>query len=200
MQPPEKTIIKIGIDEVGRGPIAGPVAICALMILKDFDYLKLFPKGVLRDSKKLSEKNRNEIFHEVEKLRRENCIDYVYVEKTAEEIDQIGISKCLYNSIDEALGELRQKYTFRKENVTLDGALSKDFGNVVIKGDENFIEISLASIVAKVLRDTHMDLLHKKYPEYNFESNKGYGTAEHLAAIKKYGLCDIHRKTWISIP
>jgi ribonuclease HII len=188
---------RIGVDEVGRGPIAGPVAICVFAILKDFDYLKLFPKGVLRDSKKLSEKNRNEIFHEVEKLRRENFIDYVYVEKSVEEIDKIGISKCLYDAIGEGLHELKQKYNFTKENVTLDGALSKDFGSVVIKGDENYIEISLASIVAKVLRDTHMDLLHKRYPEYNFENNKGYGTAEHLAAIKKFGHCDIHRTTWI---
>lgn len=188
--------IKIGIDEVGRGPIAGPVAICAFVIIKDFDFFSLFPKKQLKDSKKLSEQKRNEIFHEIEKLRKENFVDYIYVERSAEQIDELGISKCLYDAISDALVELKQKYNFTKEDVNLDGALSRDFGTINIKGDENFTEIALASIVAKVLRDTHMDLLHKKNSNYHFDKNKGYGTAEHLAAIKRYGPSSQHRLTY----
>lgn len=190
---------KIGIDEAGRGPIAGPVAVCVFILLRDFNYLQLFPKGVLHDSKKLSEKKRNEIFHEIQKLKQNNFVDYIYTERSAQEIDELGISKCIYGAIDFSLSDLRQKYLFPKEDVNLDGALSKDFGNVHIKGDENFIEIALASIVAKVLRDAHMDLLHKKYPQYGLDRNKGYGTAEHMKAIKNNGTADIHRKTWIKV-
>ncbi|ETB63869.1 MAG: Ribonuclease HII [Parcubacteria bacterium RAAC4_OD1_1] len=218
----DKETIKyiIGIDEVGRGPIAGPVTVCAFLLkdesflefaigkaygkdgLKDIGqtYVKL-PK--LRDSKKLSKKQR-EIWYEFLKSEKEkgNC-DFAVSFVSSENIDKFGIAKCIQKALDNSLLNLLKTSSLETSyyKLMLDGGLHapKEFINqeTIIKGDELHPVISLASIVAKVSRDKVMETFSKKYPEYGFDKHMGYGTKAHYDAIKKYGQTPIHRKSFI---
>jgi ribonuclease HII len=188
----------IGIDEVGRGPLAGPVTLCACMVPQDFDFSHL--EGI-KDSKKLSEKKRDEWFKKIDGLRASDGLLFAISSVSANEIDTIGISPCIKKAIREILSEL--KVNPSDVEVRLDGSLSAPteftFQTTIIKGDEKEPVISAASIIAKVTRDKMMNEYAIKYPLYGFDGHKGYGTAKHMKAIREHGLSPIHRKTFIHL-
>lgn len=170
-----------GIDEAGRGPLAGPLCVAGC-ILND----KI---GGLKDSKKLSEKKREILYEKI----IQNSV-YKIVEFSAAQIDELGLSKCL----NIALCELVKFFEPYNCEIIFDG--NSKFGasgfSTLIKADDKIIEVSAASILAKVTRDRKMREIDAKFPEYNFAKNKGYGTAEHIEVIAKYGLCEAHRKSF----
>ena len=175
----------VGADEVGRGSFAGPI--CAAAVKINYSHLELLIN--VKDSKKLSAKKREEIFSIVQK----NNIQYSFKEASNIFIDQFGIKnaneKVLYDSISDI-------YT-GNEAVYVDHFKINDFKAIsVVRGEDNCRAIALASIIAKVLRDNLMIKFSEKYPEYSFEKNKGYGTKDHRKAISKYGLSNIHRKSF----
>jgi len=186
----------VGIDEVGRGPIAGPVTIGVCVVPNDFDFSSF--KGI-RDSKKLSEKKRNEWSGKIHELKNAGLLSFAIASISAAEIDAKGISYCLRQAIQTGLTELGVKPT--EVEIRLDGALKapKEFLNqkTIIRGDEKEPIISAASIIAKVHRDNFMANFRQIYPLYGFEKHKGYGTRLHFKAIKTYGLTPIHRKTFL---
>lgn len=191
----------IGIDEVGRGPLAGPVAVGAFHIFSGdfFEQIKKF--GVpLRDSKQLSKVQRESWFKYLFELQEEGMCDFAVCMVSAKEIDAHGISKAIKKALSEALDLLEfDKETF----ILLDGSLHAppEYKNqiTIIKGDEKEVAIALASIVAKVTRDNHMTKLAQKYPKYGFEQHSGYGTEAHYNAIKKYGPSPHHRKSFLHL-
>ncbi len=186
----------IGIDEAGRGPLAGPVAVGACMVSEDFGF-SIFKN--LKDSKKLSEKRREEIFREMQVLKKEGKINFSVALVSHKTIDERGISFAIREGIKGVL----QKLGARPQTVKifLDGSLKapEEFTDqeTIIKGDELVPAISLASIAAKVTRDRHMVKLAETYPEYGFEIHKGYGTKKHGEQIALHGPCDLHRKTFL---
>ncbi len=210
----------IGIDEVGRGPLAGPVVACAAIIPADLKSIIPFQKRdngnyiPLRDSKRLTARQREKWADFVKKNKIPHTIASVYP-KT---IDKTNISKSANLAATRAAIRLIEKLKIQNSessdylipqsyNIYLDGELyldSKKIKNLnkrvmsktIIKGDELIPEISLASIIAKVYRDKKMALLHKKFPQYGFNEHKGYGTKKHFAALKKYGLSKIHRNSF----
>ncbi len=185
----------VGVDEVGRGPLAGPIVFCALKIPHDFS-----PKGFgrIKDSKKLLPKRREEIFDKLEKLKKSGIIDYSIYSESTQNIDKYGLSRMGKSCIKETLEDLKIKPNISM--ILLDGGLKapKKYKNqkTIIKGDEKERAIAFASIVAKVFRDGLMRGLSKKYPKYGFEIHKGYGTRKHRELIKEYGLCQEHRKSF----
>lgn len=191
----------IGIDEVGRGPVAGPVVVVACALKKGVDVLSLYPKRELKDSKKLSEKNREKIRLGLDTYISSGDVLYGIGEVSAEEIDVIGIAESIRRVTDIALKKLEEKGIVVTTEVVLDGSLyaPERYCNqsTHIKGDEKFVEISLASIIAKVYRDNLMKELGKEYPLYGFENHAGYGTSAHYDAIKKHGLTTYHRKSFL---
>lgn len=189
----------IGIDEVGRGPIAGPVAVGAFLVLEDSLKEDIEKFGVpLRDSKQLSSVQREAWYKEIERWQEEGKCDFSVVMVPASEIDSHGISKAIKRALAETLEMIECD---NSHLILLDGALHAPNRFVqqitIIKGDEKEPVISLASIVAKVTRDRHMVKLHERYPEYGFDQHKGYGTEEHYLAIKKHGLTPLHRKSFL---
>lgn len=176
-----------GIDEVGRGPLAGPVVAGAVILPKDCDIL------YINDSKKLSEKKREELFDVI--MEKAVSVGLGYV--TPERIDEINILQATYEAMREAILKLKVK-----PDLLLNDAVTipqVDIRQVpIIKGDAKSISIGAASIVAKVTRDRLMVQYDEVYPEYGFASNKGYGAQIHIDALKKYGPCPIHRKTFIT--
>lgn len=186
----------VGIDEVGRGPIAGPVTLGIFAIdKKSIKKLEGFLKEIsLKDSKQLSHNKRVEIF----KLVKKHKFIFSTVSLGANHVDKDGISKCIKKSISKLL----KKYNCKNTHVRLDGSLRapEDFiyQETIIKGDEKDPLIALASIMAKVTRDKYMVKLLSKYPKYGFEKHKGYGTKEHRNAIKQWGICDVHRRSYCS--
>lgn len=183
----------IGIDEVGRGPLAGPVAVCAFRLPVIFP-IKHF--GPLKDSKKLTALKREKIFVQLKKLKKDGEVQYSVSLESAKRIDTIGISKAIKNCLEKSLKNLKTKPS--ECIVLLDGGLKAPevYKNqkTIIKGDEKERAIAFASIVAKVTRDALMCKLAKKYPKYGFEIHKGYGTKKHCEAIRKYGLSREHRR------
>jgi len=190
---PKDVKFVVGIDEVGRGPLAGPVAVCAFKMPIKFNTK---PFGKLKDSKKLTHEKREEIFEKLEKLKKQKEVNYFVCYESAKRIDKIGISKAIKNCLEKALAKLKVKPN--ECRVLLDGGLKAPgkYKNqkTIIKGDEKERTIAFASIVAKVLRDALMCRLAKKYPKYNFEIHKGYGTKKHCASIRKNGLSAEHRR------
>ena len=174
-----------GIDEAGRGPVAGSLVYAAVILKKPIDELN--------DSKKLTAKKREILYH----IIKENSDYYIY-EASATKIDTFGLSYC----IKEALLKIKEHFG-KKVTYIFDG--NSSFGvegiNTLIKADQKIKAVSAASIIAKVYRDMQMIEFSKQYPNYGFEKHKGYGTKAHLEAIAKYGYCDIHRKSYkIKLP
>lgn len=175
-----------GIDEVGRGPLAGPVVTCAVILPKDCDIL------YLNDSKKVSEKKREALYDEI----MEKAVSVGIGIMSEKVIDDVNILQATYKAMREAINNLSVK-----PDILLNDAVTipeVDIKQVpIIKGDAKSASIAAASIVAKVTRDRMMVELDKEYPGYGFAKHKGYGTKEHITAIKTIGPCDIHRRSFI---
>lgn len=189
----------VGIDEAGRGPIAGPVAV-GIFQFKNSNYRSLIKKIALplRDSKKLTTLHREKWFATFKIWQKEKQCDFAVVLISAKEIDRIGINPAIAKALADCVKKLKIK---SKERMVLDGGLKAPFiytnQITIIKGDEKEPVISCASICAKVLRDRYMVTMGKKYPDYRFDVHKGYGTKAHYLAIDKYGVSPLHRKTYI---
>ena len=175
-----------GVDEAGRGPLAGPVCAAAVIL----------PKGLvipgLTDSKKLTDKKRRELFP----IIKEQAIAYGIGLASHEEIDEINILQATYLAMERALAQL----TVKPDIAMIDGNRAKDFGlpvRTVVKGDSLSMNIAAASILAKVTRDDLLVEMAEKYPEYSFEVHKGYGTKAHYEALRQHGASAIHRKTFL---
>ena len=179
----------IGSDEVGRGSFAGPIGAASVRINYEHKDLLLDVK----DSKKLSPKKRNQIFE----LVQESEIEYSYVERDNEFIDLYGIKLANEKVLEDSISSIFQD----GDIVYVDHFKISKFNAIsLIRGEDNCKPIALASIIAKVLRDNFMIEISNKYNRYAFEKNKGYGTKEHRLAIKKYGLSDVHRKSFNLMP
>ena len=176
-----------GVDEVGRGPLAGPVVCAAVIMPLDEGSIIV---GV-DDSKKLSAKKRETLAEEI----KNKALAYTIVEVSEKEIDEINILEATKLGMKKALEalEIEPQAVLTDGNMTLDITYPQ---RSVIGGDALSYSIGAASIIAKVYRDKMMDEYAKEYPQYAFDSNKGYGTAAHIQAIKEYGLCPIHRRTF----
>ncbi|MBR6147262.1 MAG: ribonuclease HII [Lachnospiraceae bacterium] len=175
-----------GIDEVGRGPLAGPVVAGAVILPKDCDIL------YINDSKKLSEKKREELYDII--MEKAVAVGIGYASHIR--IDEINILQATYEAMREAISKLSVKPDILlNDAVTIPGVDIKQVP--IIKGDAKSISIGAASIIAKVTRDRLMVEYDSKYPGYGFASNKGYGSAAHIAALKEIGPCDIHRHSFI---
>ncbi|MCR4748348.1 MAG: ribonuclease HII [Lachnospiraceae bacterium] len=175
-----------GIDEVGRGPLAGPVVAGAVILPKDCDIL------YINDSKKLSEKKREELYEVI--MQKAIAVGIGYA--SHERIDEINILQATYEAMREAISKLSVRPDILlNDAVTIPGVDIKQVP--IIKGDAKSISIGAASIVAKVTRDRLMVEYDSVYPGYGFASNKGYGSAAHIKAIKEIGPCEIHRQSFI---
>lgn len=176
-----------GVDEVGRGPIAGPVVAAAVILPEGFKLLGL------TDSKKVNKKKRDYFF---EKINQEAISVGIGV-VSANEIDRINI----YEATKVAMTEAISKLTIAPEHLLIDAMqlASPIEQTAIIKGDSKSISIAASSIVAKVWRDRYMTRLSSNYPQYGFEKHMGYGTEEHLIAIDKHGICDEHRKSFAPV-
>ena len=175
-----------GVDEAGRGPLAGPVCAAAVILP---DHLEL---PGLNDSKKLSDKKRRELFP----LIKEQAVAYGIGLASEKEIDEINILQATYLAMERALAQLEGK----ADLALIDGNRAKDFGlpvKTVVKGDSLSASIAAASILAKVTRDDMMEAYANDYPGYGFEIHKGYGTKAHYAALTEKGACPIHRMTFL---
>ena len=175
-----------GVDEAGRGPLAGPVCAAAVIL----------PKGLelpgLNDSKKLTDKKRRELFP----IIKEQAIAYGIGLASHEEIDEINILQATYLAMERAIAQLEGKADF----ALIDGNRAKDFGlplRTVVKGDSLSASIAAASVLAKVTRDDIMTEMAEKYPEYGFEVHKGYGTKAHYDALRAHGHSEIHRLSFL---
>lgn len=175
-----------GVDEAGRGPLAGPVCAAAVILPPNVDI------PGLNDSKKLSDKRRRELFP----LIKEKAVAYGIAFADHKEIDNINILQATYLAMERAIGQLEVK----PEAAIIDGNRAKDFGipvETVVHGDSRSASIAAASILAKVTRDDLMLQMAQEYPGYGFEIHKGYGTKAHYAALMQLGSCPIHRLSFL---
>lgn len=182
----QKELIEAGCDEAGRGCYAGPVFAAAVILPTDFYH------PLLNDSKQVNEANRNALRLIVE----EQAVAYAVAKVDVEEIDQINILKASFKAMHLAIDQLKK----RPQLLLIDGnrfiKYKRTAHKTFVKGDGRFASIAAASILAKTYRDEYMLNLHKKFPQYNWQKNKGYGTAEHRKAIEEHGLCEHHRKSF----
>ena len=177
-----------GIDEVGRGPLAGPVVAGAVILPKNCEIL------YINDSKQLSEKKREELYDEI----MEKAIATGIGMASPERIDEINILQATYEAMREAISKLGVKPAVLLNDAVTIPDVDKSIWQVpIIKGDAKSASIAAASIIAKVTRDRMMVQYEEVFPEYGFASNKGYGAAAHIDALKKYGPCPIHRRSFI---
>ena len=175
-----------GVDEVGRGPLAGPVVTAAVILPHDFSLL-----GV-DDSKKLTPKKRDELFDQI----KEAAVCFAIGRREPARIDEINILEATKEAMLDAVNAL----SVRPDHVLIDAVSLKGLQmpqTAIIKGDARSVSIAAASIIAKVTRDREMEAMAKVWPGYAFESNKGYGTAAHYQGLAKLGPCPIHRKTFL---
>ena len=175
-----------GVDEAGRGPLAGPVCAAAVIL----------PRGLeipgLNDSKKLTDKRRRELMP----IIKEQALAYAIAFASHEEIDQINILQATFLAMERALTQLN----IRLDLALIDGNRQKDFGinvETVVKGDSRSANIAAASVLAKVTRDDYMEAMALEYPGYGFEIHKGYGTKAHYEALRNLGPCPIHRRSFL---
>lgn len=175
-----------GIDEAGRGPLAGPVAAAAVILPKDCEIL------YLNDSKKLSESRREELYLEIQ----EKALSWAVGLSSPQRIDEINILRATYEAMRSAVSQLQPT-----PDLLLNDAVTIPLLSIpqrpIIKGDAKSISIAAASVMAKVTRDHLMYEYDKEYPQYGFAKNKGYGTADHIAALKEYGPTPVHRRSFI---
>ena len=178
--------LEAGCDEAGRGCYAGPVFAAAVILPKDFYH------PLINDSKKLTEQQRTALVP----IIKEAAIAWAIGSQTPAQIDEINILKASIQSMHLALDQLKKRPRF----IAVDGNRFYPYKKIphqtIIKGDGLYAHIAAASILAKTARDAYMIELHKKYPQYGWDQNKGYGTAAHRAAITLHGLCDAHRKSF----
>ncbi|MDR1876305.1 MAG: ribonuclease HII [Flavobacteriaceae bacterium] len=177
---------EVALDEVGRGCLAGSVVAAAVVFPEDFFHSEI------NDSKQLSEKKRERL----DSVIKENAIDYAIAEVSPEKIDEINILNASFLAMHKAVDKLKVTPEF----LLVDGNRFKKYKEIphfcAIKGDARFINIAAASILAKNYRDTLMKELHEKFPQYQWEKNKGYPTLAHRKAIEEYGITIFHRKTF----
>ena len=175
-----------GIDEAGRGPLAGPVCAAAVIL----------PRGLeipgLDDSKKLSEKKREELFEQI----KEKALCYGIAFADVEEIEELNILGATFLAMNRAFEMLSLKPEIALVDGNRDPGLGLDT-RLIVKGDSRCADIAAASILAKVTRDRYMLEMDRLYPQYHFEKHKGYGTKVHYAALREYGPCPIHRMTFL---
>jgi ribonuclease HII len=185
----------VGVDEAGRGPLAGPVAVGVVVVPFDFDFDCIPGVG---DSKKVSPKNREAIFRRARQLQKEKGLNFAVVLVSSAYIDKKGIAHAVTSGIEKGFQKLNLDP--RSTEVRLDGLLHAPAifkkQQTIIKGDAQEKVIGLASILAKVTRDRYLVQIAKKYPAFGFEIHKGYGTLMHRHAIKRYGLSKIHRRSF----
>ena len=175
-----------GVDEAGRGPLAGPVCAAAVILPQG----EIIPG--LNDSKKLTDKKRRELFP----IIKEKALAYGIAFATEEEIDEHNILQATFLAMKRAIAQLDGK----ADLALIDGNRETDFGipsQTVVKGDSRSANIAAASVLAKVTRDVYMEELAEKYPQYGFEIHKGYGTKAHYAALTEHGMCDAHRRSFL---
>ncbi|MCL5782190.1 MAG: ribonuclease HII [Patescibacteria group bacterium] len=189
----------IGIDESGRGPIAGPVAVGVFVVFNEKWMVKF--RGV-KESKQLSRKSREVWYEKILKFRQENVCDFAVNMMPAEHIDKYGISKCVQRGIDRGLRQLAKRDSITAESrILLDGLLrapeNYKYQKTIIGGDRKEKVIALASICAKVARDRFMLKMNDRFPQYGFDKHKGYGTKVHYAAIAIHGPSKLHRLTFL---
>ena len=175
-----------GIDEAGRGSLAGPVTAAAVILPKNYK------NSLIRDSKKINDQKRNHLYDEIIK----NCITYSIISVEAKKIDEINILNATYQAMNLAIDKLKIK----PDKIIIDGNSFKakkkiDF-ECIVGGDDKYISIAAASILAKVKRDEIMCKLSAQFPMYDWEKNKGYGTVKHIQMIYKHGRCEYHRMTF----
>ena len=175
-----------GIDEAGRGPLAGPVVAGAVILVPDCEIL------YLNDSKKLSPKRREGLFAEIQ----EKAVSWSVGIVDAGEIDRINILQATYEAMRKAIAGLKLVPDLLLNDAVVIPEVETEQVKI-IKGDAKSVSIAAASILAKVTRDRMMEQYDALYPEYGFAKHKGYGTAAHMAALQKHGLCPIHRKTFL---
>ncbi len=175
-----------GMDEVGRGPFAGPVTAAAVILPKDCDIL------YINDSKKLSPKKREELSLQI----REKAVSFAFAFVDEKRIDDINILNATFEAMRDAVNKLSVK-----PDILLNDAVTVPGINIpqipIVKGDAKSASIAAASIIAKVERDHFMEEMDEIYPDYGFKDNKGYGTAAHIKALKELGPCPIHRRSFI---
>lgn len=183
----KENVIEGGIDEVGRGALAGPVVAAVVILPKDFK------SDIIRDSKKLTEKRRKLAFEEI----KEKAIDWSYSFVPAESIDKINIQNATFAAMHKSIDKLKVK----PEHLLVDGNVFDNYEGIphtcVTKGDDKYLSIASASIVAKVVRDEYMVEVSKKFPNYKWDSNKGYGSKEHREMIQENGITYYHRQSFL---
>ena len=175
-----------GVDEAGRGPLAGPVCAAAVILPHNIDI------PGLNDSKKLTDKRRRELMP----IIKESALAYGIAFADENEIDEVNILQATFLAMERAIGQL----DIKPELALIDGNRQKDFGlpvKTIVHGDSLSASIAAASVLAKVTRDDLMVAMADKYPQYGFEVHKGYGTKAHYAALEAYGPCPIHRMTFL---
>lgn len=179
--------IEVGLDEVGRGCLAGPVVTAAVILPKDFNY------PIVKDSKKLTEKKRKEAFE----LIKKHAISYSISFTSPKVVDDINILQATMESMHNSLNSINVEF----QHILVDGNYFKPYREIphtcVIKGDNTYYSIAAASILAKVSRDEYMVELHNEFPEYGWDSNKGYGSVKHIEAIKNIGINEHHRTSFL---
>tara|TARA_R110000782_G_scaffold21299_1_gene57323 strand:- start:20413 stop:21018 length:606 start_codon:yes stop_codon:yes gene_type:complete len=176
-----------GLDEVGRGCGAGPVVTAAVILPKGFT------SPLLRDSKKLTEKQRNEAYQ----LIMENAISVVCHAGSVNDVNELGINPTTFKTMRKCLDDL----TIRPQHILVDGIVWEEYDNTPVskvpKGDDTYLSIAAAAIIAKVRRDEYMVKLHELFPIYEWNSNKGYLSSKHITAIKEKGVCKYHRNQYV---
>lgn len=175
-----------GVDEAGRGPLAGPVCAAAVILPPNLEI------SGLNDSKKLSDKKRRELYPVI----KEKAVAYGIAFASHEEIDSINVLQATYLAMERAMAQLSVK----PDLALIDGNRAKDFGlpvKTIVHGDSLSASIAAASVLAKVTRDEHMEKMAKEYPEYGFEIHKAYGTKAHYEALRAHGPSPIHRMSFL---
>ncbi len=190
--------ILVGVDEVGRGPVAGPVAVCAFTCPADF-FDSVTIDVPLRDSKKLTEKQRNAWYLYLKEAKKSGLCDYAVSYVGADMIDVHGINPAIKKALETSLSKL--SLTPSEVSIYLDGGLHAPVVYIhqetIIRGDQLHPVISCASIIAKVSRDSVMRRHALEYPGYGFDAHVGYGTKAHYEAIDKEGMCPLHRRSFL---
>jgi len=186
----DSTLIEAGCDEAGRGCLAGPVFAAAVILPKDFE------NHQLNDSKKLNEKQRYALREVIEK----EALHWAVASVSADEIDKINILKASFLAMHRAISNL----SLRPQSLLIDGNRFKPYDDIphhcIIKGDGKYLSIAAASVLAKTYRDDFMNEQHERFPEYSWSGNKGYPTAAHRSAIRKFGVTPLHRMSFTLLP